>query len=123
MSNYDILEDGEYYVFSKEEGEVIRIGYLYTSWCRSPCITHLRFCPVNIGKPLPLVISGNSQPDEGQIKAFKFDSRNIRLIDNIYNRALSWLNQMQRELLEYPQLDETTGCKIAVIIVKKGILL
>lgn len=87
--NSDILEDGEYYVLSKQEGEEIRLGYIYSTWCGSPCVMHMRFYSVEIGKPLFLVVSDNSQPDKGQIKTFNFDSRNLRLIDDVYNRSLS----------------------------------
>ena len=119
--NSDILGDGEYYVLSQQEGEEIRLGYIYSTWCGSPCVMHMRFCSVEIGKPLFLVISDNSQPDKGEIKTFNFDSRNLRLIDDVYNRGLSWLNQMPGEL-DYPQLDEIADCTIAVIVVNKGVL-
>lgn len=121
MSNSNILEDGEYYVFSKQEGEETCIGYIYTTRYGYPCEMHMRFYSIEIGKPLPLVITGNIHNDKGQIKTFNFDSRSLTVIDDVYNCALNWLHQMQSEL-KYPQIDESTSCTIAVIQVDKGVL-
>ena len=121
MNNYEILENGEYYVFSKQEREKIQLGYLYTTRCSSPSEPYMIFCSVEVGQPLPLVRSGKSQYDRGQIKSFNFDSRNLLLIDEVSNCAMNWLNKMQRELKE-PQFDESAGCTIAVIQVNQGIL-
>lgn len=118
--NSDILGDGEYYVFSQQE-EKIRLGYIYTTWCNSPYGTYMKFSSVELGQPLPLVITSDSQYDKGQIKIFKFDSRNLQLIDDVYIRAMSWLNKMHREL-KYSYLDETKGCIAAVIQVNQGVL-
>ncbi len=119
--NCETLRDGEYYALCKQEGEKIRLGYIYTTWCGSPCGMHMQFSSVELGKPLPLVRIGHSQYDKGQLKTFSFDSRNPNLIDDVYNRAMSWLNQMQREL-KYPQIDESRGCTPAVIQVNEGVL-
>jgi hypothetical protein len=121
LLNSEILGDGEYYVLSKQEGEKIRLGYIYTTWCGSRYGMYMSFSSVELGKPLPLVRIGHSQYDKGQLKIFSFDSRNLNLIDDVYNRAMSWLNQMQREL-KYPQLDESAGCRPAVIQVNRGVL-
>ncbi|MBD0346428.1 MAG: hypothetical protein ICV63_16705 [Coleofasciculus sp. Co-bin14] len=120
LSN-EILADGEYYVFTKQEGEKISLGYIYTTWCGSPRGMHMKFSLIELGKPLSLVSLGDSQCDKGQLKTFNFDSRQLLLIDDVYNRAMSWLNKMQREF-KYPQIDESRGCIPAVIIVKKGVL-
>lgn len=119
--NADIVRDGEYYVFSKQEGGQIRLGYIYTTWCGSPCGTYMSFSAVAIGKPLTLVKIGNSQSDQGQIKTLKIDSQNLDLVDDIYNRSTSWLKKMRREL-KYPHLDESADCTPAIIVVKNGIL-
>jgi len=119
--NSEILADGEYYVFGKQEGEKIYVGYTYTTWCGSPCGMHMSFSSAELGKPLPLIRTAYSQHDKGQLKTFSFDSRNPRLIDDVYNRALSWLNQMQRGL-KHPQLDESASCTPAVIQVNRGVL-
>jgi hypothetical protein len=121
LLNSNILKDGEYYVFSKQEGEKIRLGYIYTTWCGSRYGMYMSFSSVELGKPLPLVRIGHSQYDKGQLKTLSFDSRNPNLIDDVYNRAMNWLNQMQREL-KYPQLDESVGCTPVVIQVNKGVL-
>ena len=121
MNNYEILENGEYYVFSQQEREKIQLGYLYTTRYSSPSEPYMIFCSVEVGQPLPLVRIGNTQYDQGQIKTFDFDSRNLILIDDAYNCAMSWLDKMQCELKE-PQFDESAGCTIAVIQVNKGIL-
>lgn len=119
--NFEILGDGEYYVLSKQEGEKIRLGYIYTTWCGSCYGMYMNFFSVELGKPLPLIRIGHSQYDKAQLKTFSFDSRNPNLIDDVYNRAMSWLNQMQHEL-KYPQLDESAGTIPAVIVVNKGAL-
>lgn len=119
--NSEILGDGEYYALCKQEGEKISFGYVYTTWCGSPCGMYMSFSSVELGKPLPLVRIGHSQYDKGQLKIFRFDSRNLNLIDDVYNRAISFLNQMQRDL-KYPQLDESTGCVPGVIQVNRGVL-
>jgi hypothetical protein len=119
--NSEILADGEYYVFGKQEGEKIRLGYIYTTWCGSRYGMYMSFSSVELGKPLPLVTIGHSQHDKGQLKTFSFDSRNHRLIDDVYNRAMNCLNQMQREL-KYPQLDESVGCIPVVIQVNNRVV-
>ena len=116
----DFLGDGEYYVFSPQE-EQFRIGYIYTTWCNSPYGMYMKLANLEIGKPLPLVIIGDSNYDEGQLKMFRFDSRNFRLIDDVYSRAMSWLNKMQSEV-KYPYLDESKGCIATVIQVEQGVL-
>jgi hypothetical protein len=121
LLNSEILGDGEYYAFSQQQGEKIRLGYIYTTWCGYPYGMHIKFSFVELGKPLPVVSVGDSQDDKGQLKTFSFDSRNLNLIDDVYNRAMSWLNKMRREL-KYPQLDESVGCTPAVIVVNKGAL-
>jgi hypothetical protein len=119
--NSEILRDGEYYAFSKQEGEKIRLGYIYTTWCGSRYGMYMNFFSVELGKPLSLARTGHSQYDKGQLKTFSFDSRNPNLIDDVYNRALAWLNKMQAEL-KYPQIDESAGAIPAVIVVNKGAL-
>lgn len=119
--NSEILADGEYYAFGKQEGEKIRLGYIYTTWCGSLYGTYMSFSSVELGKPLPLVRIGHSQYDKGQLKTFSFDSKNLRLIDDVYNRAMNCLNQMQCEL-KYPQLDESVGCIPVIIQVNHGAL-
>ena len=119
--NSEILADGEYYVFSKPEKGRIRLGYIYNSWCGSPYGTYMSFSEIERGKPLSLVKIGTSKCDRGQLKTLKIDSRNIELVDDIYNRSMSWLKKMQREL-KYPQLDESAGCTPMVIVVNKGLL-
>jgi hypothetical protein len=119
--NSEILADGEYYVFGKQEGEKIRLGYIYTTWCGFRCEMYMNFFSVELGKPLSLVRIGHSQSDKAQLKTFSFDSRNPNLIDNAYNRAMAWLNKMQAGL-KYPQLDESAGPVPAVIVVNKGAL-
>lgn len=119
--NCKTLADGEYYVFTKQEGEKIRLGYTYTTWCGSPSGTYMSFSSVEIGKPLPLSKTDGSQHDQGQLKSLTIDRRNLDLIDDIYNRAIKWLTKMPGEL-KYPQLDETADCKPMIIIVKQGVL-
>ena len=119
--NSEILADGEYYVFGKQEGEKIRLGYIYTTWCGSLYGMYMSFSAVELGKPLPLVTINHSQYDNGQLKTFSFDSRNLKLIDDVYNRAMAWLNQMQCEL-KYPQLDESAGCRPVIIQINRGVL-
>lgn len=119
--NSEIVRDGEYYVCSKQKGDKIRLGYIYKTWCGSPCGTYMSFSAVEIGKPLSLIKIGNSQYDQGQLKTFSFDSRNLALVDDVYNRSISWIKNLQREL-KYPQLDESVGCTPAVIVVNQGIL-
>ena len=119
--NCKTLSDGEYYVFTKQEGEKIRLGYTYTTWCGSPSGTYMSFSSVEIGKPLPLSKTDGSQHDQGKLKSLTIDRRNLDLIDDIYNRAINWLTKMQREL-QYAQLDETADCKPMIIIVNQGIL-
>ena len=116
----DFLGDGEYYVFSQQE-EPFCIGYIYTTWCNSPYGMYMKLSTVEIGKPLPLVIVGDSNCDKDQLKRFRFDSRNLQLIDDVYSRAMSWLNKMQSEL-KYPYLDESKGCIATVIQVEQGVL-
>ena len=117
----EILGDGEYYAFSKQEGEKIRLGYIYTTWCGFRYGMYMNFFSVELGKPLPLIRTGHSQYDQGQLKTFSFDSRNFNLIDDVHNRAMTWLNKMQAEL-KYPQLDESAGAIPAVIVVNRGAL-
>lgn len=127
----DILEDGDYYVFSKQGEGKICLGYLYHTWCGSPYGMsyspvepygmYMHCSPVELGKPLPLVQVGDSHHDRGQLKTFKFDSRNILLVDDVCNRAMIWLNYMQRNL-KYPHIDESTSCKPMVIQVTQGVL-
>ncbi|HEY9726994.1 MAG TPA: hypothetical protein V6D50_11155 [Chroococcales cyanobacterium] len=119
--NSEILRDGEYYAFSKEEGEKICLGYIYTTWCGSHYGMYINFFSVGLGKPLSLVRSGHSQSDKGQLKTFSFDSRNPKLLDDVYNRAIAWLNKMQAGL-KYPQLDESAGCRPVVIQINRGVL-
>jgi hypothetical protein len=119
--NSEILRDGEYYVFGKQEGEKILLGYIYTTWCGSRYGLYMSFSSVELGKPLSLVKIGHSESDKGQLKTFSFDSRNFRLIDDVYNRAISYLNQMRCEL-KYPQLDESANCIPVVIQVTNGVL-
>jgi hypothetical protein len=119
--NSEILVDGEYYAFSQQQGDKICLGYIYTTWCGNPCGRYIQFSSVKLGEQLSLVSIGNSQDDKGQLKTFSFDSRNLHLIDDVYNRAMSWLNKMQCEL-RYPQLDESAGCIPAVIVVNQGAL-
>lgn len=119
--NCETLADGEYYAFCKQEGEKIHLGYIYTTWCGSRYGMYMSFSSVELGKPLSLVRVGHSQYDKGQLKTFSFDSRNPNLIDDVYNRAMSWLNQMRREL-KYPQIDESQGCIPVVIQVNNGVL-
>ena len=119
--NSNILADGEYYVFTKKEEEIIRLGYTYTSWCGSPSGTYMGFSSVEIGKPLFLSKTDGSQHDQGQLKILKIDSRNIDLVDDIYIRAKNWLTKMRGEL-KYPQLDETADCIPMIIVVNQGIL-
>ncbi|HEY9603396.1 MAG TPA: hypothetical protein V6C85_17400 [Allocoleopsis sp.] len=118
--NSDILGDGEYYAFSRPE-EKLRLGYLYTTWCNSPYGVYMKFSSVELEKPLPLIATSETQYDKGQLKSFSLDSRNPRLIDDVYNRAMSWLNQMRSEL-KYPELDNSNGCTAVVIRVNQGVL-
>lgn len=115
------LADGEYYVFTKQEGEKIRLGYTYTTWCGSPSGTYMSFSSVQLGKALSLSKTDGSQHDQGQLKSLKIDRRNLNLVDDIYTRAMNWLTKMQREL-KYPQLNETADCKPMIIIVNQGVL-
>lgn len=117
----EIIKDGEYYVFAQREEGQVRIGYVYTTWCGSQCGMRLDFSLVEIGKPLPLSRTGDSKLDLGQLKMFAFDRRNAALINDVYNRAMSWLHKMRREH-KYPQLDVSEGCTIAAIKVHEGIL-
>jgi len=119
--NSEIVRDGEYYVFSKQKGGNIRLGYIYTTWCGSPCGIYMSFSAVELGQPLTLVNIGNSPSDKGQIKTLKIDSRNLDLVDDIYNRSMSWLEKMRREL-KYAHLDESADCTPAIVVVDKGIL-
>lgn len=119
--NSNLLADGEYYVFTKQDKETIRLGYTYTTWCGSPSGTYMSFSSVEIGKPLPLSKTDGSQHDQGQLKTLKIDRRNIDLVDDIYTRAKNWLKKIPGEL-KYPQLDETADCTPMIIVVKKGIL-
>lgn len=119
--NSNTLADGEYYVFTKQEGEQIRLGYTYTTWCGSPSGTYMSFSSVEIGKPLPLSKTDGSQHDQGQLKILRIDSRNLDLVDDIYTRAKNWLTKMPSEL-KYPQLNEAADCTPMIIVVKQGIL-
>jgi hypothetical protein len=119
--NSNILADGEYYVFTKQEEGKIRLGYTYTTWCGSPSGTYMSFSSVQLGKPLPLSKTDGSQHDQGKLKTLKIDSRNLDLVDDIYTRAKNWLTKMPGEL-KYPQLDETADCQPMIIVVKQGVL-
>lgn len=117
----EALKDGEYYIFSKKEKDRICIGYTYTTWCGSPCGMRMEFVSVEIGSPLQLTRTGDSKSDKGQLKAFAFDRRNPALINDVYNRAMHWLQEMRKQQ-KYPQLDITENCTIAVIQISEGIL-
>lgn len=119
--NSPILGDGEYYVFCQQQGEEIRLGYLFTSWCIDHYRMHMKFSAVELGEPLPLIKIDENLNDKGKLKTFDFNSRNLLLIDDAYNRATAWLNKMQAEL-NYLQLDENTSVTPAVIVVNKGAL-
>ncbi len=119
--NCEILEDGEYYVFSQQKEQEIRLGYVYTTWCGSPYGMHIKLSPVGLGKPLPLFRTGDSEYDIGQLKIFNVDSRNILLIDDVYKHAMSWLKKTRRKC-QYPQIDESLRCTAAIIQVNQGIL-
>jgi hypothetical protein len=82
---------------------------------------YMHCSPVELGKPLPLVQLGDSHHDRGQLKTFKFDSRNLLLVDDVYKRAMIWLDGMQCNL-KYPHIDESKSCKPMIIKVTKGIL-
>lgn len=118
--NSDILGDGEYYVFSRPE-EKSCLGYIYTTWCNSPCGVYMKFFSVELGKPLPLVATSESKSDKGQLESFSFDSRNPDLISDVYSRAMDWLNRLRSEL-KYPELDESQGCRAVVIRVNQGVI-
>lgn len=119
--NSNTLADGEYYVFAKQEEGKIRLGYTYTTWCGSPSGTYMSFSSVEIGKPLPLSKTDGSPQDQGKLKTFTIDSRNLDLVDDIYIRAKNWLTKIPGEL-KYPQLNETADCTPMIIIVKQGVL-
>lgn len=115
------LGDGVYYVFRQIQGEEIRLGYQYTTWCGSPCGIHIKLSSVELGKPLPLVRSGDSRYDKGQLKTFKIEPGNFLLMDDVYKRAVSWIYKIEREL-KYPHLSESVSCTVAVIQVNQGVL-
>lgn len=119
--NSNTLADGEYYVFAKQEEGKIRLGYTYTTWCGSPSGTYMSFSSVEIGKPLPLSKTDGSPQDQGKLKTFTIDSRNLDLVDDIYIRAKNWLTKIPGQL-KYPQLNETADCTPMIIIVKQGVL-
>lgn len=119
--NSNTLADGEYYVFTKQEEGKIRLGYTYTTWCGSPSGTYMSFSSVEIGKPLPLSKTDGSPQDQGKLKTFTIDSRNLDLVDDIYIRAKNWLTKIPGQL-KYPQLNETADCTPMIIIVKQGVL-
>lgn len=119
--NSNILADGEYYVFTKQEEDEIRLGYTYTSWCGSPCGTYMSFSSVEIGKPLSLSKTDGSQHDQGNLKTLKIDKRNLNLVDDVYTRAKNWLTKMRSEL-QYRQLDETADCTPMIIVINQGVL-
>lgn len=117
----DILTDGEYYVFTKQEEETIRLGYAYTTWCGLVCGNYLRFLLVELGKPIALIKTEGGQQEPGRLKTLRIDRRNISLVDQVYNRAQNLLTKMRAEL-KYSQLDETTDCIPMIIVVNQGIL-
>jgi len=119
--NSNILVDGEYYVFTKQEEKIIRLGYLYTTWCGSPCGIYMSFSSVDLGKTLSLSQTNGSQHDQGKLKTLEIDRRNLDLVDDIYTRAKNWLVKMRGEL-KYPQLDETADCTPMIIVVNQGVL-
>ena len=121
QTHSNILTDGEYYVFAKQEEETIRLGYTFTTWCGLVCGTHMRFLAVEIGKPLALIKAEVVQQEQGTLKTLKIDKRNLSLVDDIYERSEKVIINMRREL-KYPQLDETTDCTPMIIVVNQGIL-
>lgn len=116
-----LVGDGEYYAFVKQQGNQLSVGYVYTTWCGSPCGFYMRLCPVGKGKTLPFTRVWDSQKDRGQLKLLPFDSQNSLLIDDVYNRACHWLKEMQRTI-QYPQLDESKQSLPMVVVVKQGVL-